>query len=419
MNRSVFSLRVLAWLAATIALCAGAALLMARSRAPDPVGPTTFSRSAIGYAGIADILHRLGIRVIRSQSDTLAKLDPGALLVIAEPNVDTQQISHQLLAARTVLLILPKWIGTPSATRPGWIDMATRLPDVAVEQALRPVDRDARVLQKDTSAPFTTNVLGALPSLPSPIQLLRSRRLHPIVGSGEDMLVGELKVKSRLVWVLADPDVISNHAMAVPANAVFAVALIEALRSPNANVVFDETVHGAASAGANNPLTLLFRPPFGFAAAQGIITLLVVLWAAAGRFGAPQSPAPTLQSGKRDLIENTAKLLEFARQQPAIVQRYVQLTVRDLGRRLHAPGTLSSEALAGWLERLGHARGVQTEALLQLSDARTLGRDFPALVRLARELHRFKGDVIDGTWGDPGDDRERAERSGQGGRRPG
>jgi hypothetical protein len=211
----------------------------------------------------------------------------------------------------------------------------------------------------------------------------------------------------------------SNQAMAVPANAVFAVALIEALRAPDASVVFDETVHGSLNPVTNGPLALLFQAPFGFATAQAVVTLLLVLWAAAGRFGAPQSPAGALQTGKRDLIENTARLLEYARHQPAIMQRYVQLTMRDLGRRLHAPSTLSPEALAQWLRRVGQARGIETRAILQLSDARALSRDFPMLVRLARELYRFKGDVIDGTWRDPGDDRKRAEGSRQSGGRPG
>jgi len=419
MTQSVFSPRVLAaWFAAAIALVA-AAFLVARSKAPDPIGATTFSRSAIGYAGIADVLRRLGVRVLRSQSDTGAKVGPGAVLVIAEPNFDKQRTAQQLLAAETILLILPKWIGRPSAAQPGWIDMARRLPDTAVQQVLGLVDRDARVLQKDKITALTANILGVVPTLPLPTQLVRSERLRPIVGTEEDVLVGELRTEGHRLWVLTDPDVMSNQAMAVPANAVFAVALIEALRAPDASVVFDETVHGSLNPVTNSPLALLFQAPFGFATAQAVVTLLLVLWAAAGRFGAPQSPASALQTGKRDLIENTARLLEFAQHQPAIMQRYVQLTMRDLGRRLHAPSTLSPDALAQWLGRVGQARGIETRAILQLNDTRALSRDFPMLVRLARELYRFKGDVIDGTWRDPGDDRKRAEGSRQGGGRPG
>jgi len=277
MTQSVFSPRVLAaCFAAAIALAA-AAFLVARSKAPDPIGATTFSRSAIGYAGIADVLRRLGIRVLRSQSDTVAKVGPGALLVIAEPNFDKQRTARQLLAAETILLILPKWIGRPSDARPGWIDLARRLPDTAVQPVLGLVDRNARVMQKDKVAAFTANILGAVPRLPSPTQLMRSDHLRPIVAAEEDVLVGELRTEGRRVWVLTDPDVMSNQAMAVPANAVFAVALIEALRAPDASVVFDETVHGSLDPVTNSPLALLFQAPFGFATAQAVITLLLVL----------------------------------------------------------------------------------------------------------------------------------------------
>jgi hypothetical protein len=420
MNASIFSPRVLiAWLSATVILFGAALFLLARSKGSDPTGPTTFSRSAIGYAGIADVLHRLGVPIVRSQSETVAQLGPGTLLVIAEPRFDLQQITRQLLAAKSVLLILPKWVGQPSASRPGWIDRAERLPGMVAQQALSLVDRKGTVLQKEWPAPFVTNAVGALPSLPSPVQLLRSDRLRAIVGTGQDMLVGELSEKGRRVWVLADPDVISNHAIAVPANAVFAVALIDALRAAGGSVVFDETVHGFVSAAPNNPLALLFQPPFGLATALGLITLLLLLWAAAGRFGAPQSPAPALHAGKRDLIDNTAKLLEFAHHQPVVVQRYVQVTMRDLGRRLRAPSTLSPEALVGWLDRFGRARGLDTGAILRSADTRASGRDLGTLVRLARDVHRFKGEISDGSGGDPGDDRKRAQRSGQSSRGPG
>ena len=40
--------------------------------------PSTFSRSAVGYAGIAEVLQRQGVAVVKSQYDSLAKASPAA-----------------------------------------------------------------------------------------------------------------------------------------------------------------------------------------------------------------------------------------------------------------------------------------------------------------------------------------------------
>jgi len=47
---------------------------------PGLVGPSTYSHSAIGYAGLAELLRRRGVPTISSQYDALAKLKPGSLL---------------------------------------------------------------------------------------------------------------------------------------------------------------------------------------------------------------------------------------------------------------------------------------------------------------------------------------------------
>ena len=68
-TEGVFSGRLLAiWISASVALLAASLyfMLMPEGTSPgtDSVGPTVFSRSALGHAGIADILQRLGVRVV-------------------------------------------------------------------------------------------------------------------------------------------------------------------------------------------------------------------------------------------------------------------------------------------------------------------------------------------------------------------
>src|ERR1700742_5064860 len=118
-----------AWVAAVVILVVAtiALAIFGGGGSTQTVGPSAFSRSAIGYAGIADVMHRLGARVVKSRADSVASLDPAGVLVVAEPlNAPAQRMST-LMNAHTVLLILPKWTGQPSPAHRGWISGAREL----------------------------------------------------------------------------------------------------------------------------------------------------------------------------------------------------------------------------------------------------------------------------------------------------
>ena len=64
-------------------------------------------------------------------------------------------------------------------------------------------------------------------------------------------------------------------------------------------------------------------------------------------------------------------------------------------------------ALIGWLQRVGTARNVATDCGPLIAEAAMLGesrvRNPASLVRLAREIHRWKGEILDGRSGHPRD----------------
>ncbi|HEY4404328.1 MAG TPA: DUF4350 domain-containing protein [Xanthobacteraceae bacterium] len=373
----------------------------------DSVGPSTFSRSAIGHAGIAEVLQQLSIPVVKSRSSSLEKLSPGSVLVIAEPRPSAQaeDAIRTLLKASTILLVLPKWTGAPSDQKAGWLrEVAERSPADA-QWALNLVAPRGNVLREKGNVAWTTNALQIAPQVDPPVQLVRGDRLRPIVGGAAGILVGEISDRDRKIWVLADPDVISNHGLAREGNAALAVALIEALRSRDGSVVFDETVHGFVVRPVS-PLLLLFRFPFVVATAQGLIAVALLLWATLGRFGAPQTAPPALSAGREGLLQNMAKLVEFTGHQDVIVKRYVQETVRDAASALHAPRELTGAGLTAWLTRVGLARGVAIDCesvLQQAAETGTRRRNPSALVRLAHDIHQWKGEIVDGRSRHPGD----------------
>jgi hypothetical protein len=151
----------------------------------------------------------------------------------------------------------------------------------------------------------------------------------------------------------------------------------------------------------------MFRFPFVVATAQGLIAVALLLWATLGRFGAPQTAPPPLSAGRESLLQNMAKLVEFTGHQDVMVRRYAQETVRDVATQLHAPRELSGVGLLAWLQRVGLARGVRIDCadlLRQAEEAGAARRRSPSnLVRLARDIHQWKGEIVDGRSKHPRD----------------
>jgi hypothetical protein len=408
----VFSPRLLAgWIAAATIVFAISLYFMGGGgdfRSPDSVGPSTFSRSAIGHAGLAEILQGLKISVIKSQYNSLEQVKAGSLLVIAEPRPSSQseETIRTLLKADRILLVLPKWAGRASEHTPGWLGEARLRSPTDAQWALRLVAARAEVVRQDDDIKWTTNPFSVTPRPVGPIQLMRGAGLRAIVGGADGMLVGEIVERDRRILVLSDPDVIANHGLQREPNPAFAIEVINRLRGPNGAVVFDETVHGLV-ARPESPFALMFRFPFVIATAQAVIALMLLMWASLARFGAPLSMQPPLSAGRHGLLLNIAQLIEFTGHQPTMIQRYVIATIRDVAHQLHAPAGLVGESLLAWLQRVGGARRVDVDCAEVVRRAGELGdrrrRDLAPLVRIARDIHRWKREIIDGPARNPHD----------------
>jgi hypothetical protein len=425
----IFSGRMLiGWLAAAVLTFAASLFFMGRGDSEksgaDSVGPSAFSKSAIGHAGFAETLRALGLAVVKSQYNSREKLGEGGVLVIAEPSggIGALDSVGELLDAKTVLLVLPKWRGLPSDQHAGWIGYAEPVPDVLVDQVLNLAVAQARVGRVDSAPAWSKNDLGHDPTLVSPVQVIRGGSLRPIVASGDDVLLGELAEKGRRLWILADPDVIENHGIGEGENAAFAVALVKALRTGEGRVVFDETIHGFV-ARPDNPLRLMFQFPFVVVTLQGLMAIALLLWATLGRFGAPETAPPALSSGKQGLVENAAKLLGYAGYHQRMVRRYVQACLRDVARQLHAPRGLSESALLEWLRRVGEARGADVDCVALYRETEGIVESrrggIAPLIPVARGIHRWKREILDGPARNSRDYRGRADGGAEGRRRAG
>ncbi len=327
-------------------------------------GANGYSTSAIGHAALVELLGELDVPVVRSRDASAARAHRG-VLVIAEPVVPDDdpdaalKLREMVKAAPRVLVILPRWYGLPDPGKPAWIEDRFGVAAAEIQAVLAALELTDEV---SAAAPVTGFDIPA-EDLPEP-------RLADAQSISADELLGDVWVQGpdgpaillgntwidddTQLWVLADPGPINNTGLREPANAQFAIALLDQLRR-GGPVVFDEVVHGFEQ--PPSLYTALFRFPLVLATLTAVLCAVLLLWAAVGRFGPPHAVPPALPSGKDFLIRHTAALLHGGGHDVHALRRYLATTIQTVRHTLHAPRDLDAVALRTWLERVRQARG--------------------------------------------------------------
>ena len=403
-----FSRHTVIWLVAVGCLSfGGAAWFALEDREPRPVlvsGPGTWSNSAVGHRAFVDLLERAGFPVEVRRRNVAEPADGSRLLVLLQPRRGRFEPDAlaSLGVARSVLLVLPKWTGNAHPERPGWLDAATLLHTTEVDAILRKLKPTEGIYRPTMEPRWQPEPFGVRPELVHP-QLLFARGLRPIVESDRGTLVAELERGEQRIRILSDPDILSNHGIAKGNNAVLALSLVESLLRPGGAVLVDESMHMKHARAFVPPRSLrraLVEPPFVVVTVLFVVSVLVLVLAAAGRFGAPRPAPRALAFGHAALLDNMASLLASGRHGREILRRYHELVKHEVLRRIHAPPDSSDDDLAARLDRAGEARGAATaySGLRDKVDA-ALGKRRTAgatVVSLGRDLHRWKGGILDG-----------------------
>ena len=390
-----------------VLLFALSVLLPAYDTAPRAVSASitnSYNASAVGHAVLYEMLRRLDFPLSRRLGGQPITRGRGALLVLAEPDSRLPAESGaELLFAPCRLLVLPKWRGVKDEKHPGRIVKARPLPvDEAARVYLTFADATGTVVRTLWPSAWTVNELGVTPSGGEVVQLVRSAKMRPVVGTKAGMLVGELREGGSRGWVLSDPDVLSNHGLVRGDNAAFMIALLAAIRGEGPGragspVVFDESLHGFRQP-EDTSLRLLFSFPFSLVVLLICASGALLALAGARRFGVPQRAAPAYAFGTEELIANSARMLDYAGYQDTTLRRYARMTLRAAGRALHAPPGLDERALTAWLDSIGRARGVEAscaEILNEIDRTPSGGRRaLERLFTLAGNMHQWKEEIL-------------------------
>lgn len=416
MSAPLFSRRVIIMFVAAMSTMFALSIIISAnedaSQMGNGAGPGVYSTSAVGYAGFYNLLRALDIKTSASERDPLSDAGYRGTLIVAEPMMQRlasgeSASAMKLLDARRLLLVLPKWEWTRDGKKPEWVAEMTPAPRGEAELVLGLAALGSTVSRQAPPDVWPVNEIGYAPRIDGAAQLVRlSDGMRAIVGNDENALVAEFTEDGRTVWVLSDPDVMSNHGIMKGNNGAFMVSLVEKLSSiGNADyrkkptIVFDETVHGYL-AQADSVLKMMLAPPFAVVTALLVLSTLMLLLAGFSRFGAPVAPKPVLDFGKEQLIDNCARLLDYGGHHAVVLDKYVRMTINSAARTLHAPGGLNGGRLAEWADTVGRSRGTSEScaALLRdLSNASDGRADISRLTELARRAHKWKGEILNGS----------------------
>ncbi len=353
-------------------------------------GSHALSRSAIGYAGLVDLLKYEGKPVVVSRGHIPAESRAGVLVLTPGPQTNTEALKDLRFAGPT-LIILPKWIVSQEPDHIGWVRAADAIPPRAlVEGLLKGYGEGIRIHQ-------TPEYSGALRrtrsdeefARPAPIkwfQTISGPMLNPVISDNEGRAV-LVRIEGTEVFILSDPDLMNTHGLKSLATAEAATRLLAFVENAEGPVIFDVSLNGYRS--ASNLLRLLFDPPFLAVTLCLAGALLLMGVHAAARFGAQHKAGRVFAFGKEALADNSAALIRLAGAEARMAPRYAALVQSLVAKALAAPRDLAGPALSDFLDRMG--RQLQaTETLTELTRTANEARSRNDLLNIAQRLHRWR-----------------------------
>lgn len=367
-------------------------------RTMNTAGADGYSRSAIGYGALVETLERVGYPVRQSRFRPVRSSRPGDLIVAAMPprpeslNDLVDRWLSEPDGARSLMLILPKWLGRRDAGNPRWLSATWTVParhTVAVLRAVSPLLTEpaggANVTRMSVPPAWRPGSLGGIPDIENPM-LTNDLGMVPVLSSDRGDLISRQTRDGRTLWLVSDPDLIDNFGLGQGDNAAIVLDLFAAAVPGGGAVVFDETLHGFVL--PPSLWRMLLQPRFLPAVLAGLLSVMALSWMASARFGAPRPRRTRYRDGKRALIDSSAVLLSRGRHHGPVLAAYAAAArrmVENQGRTAHP-------ARSREIDARGEALLAEAEALR--NNRWSGGR---ATRKLARDIHLWKRETVNGS----------------------
>lgn len=376
-----------------------------------------------GYAAIAKLLEDDGYDVSLSRSP--AAFDDYSLLILTPPSFmdakDLEKVIEDRRYEGPTLVILPKWYASKvpdqwdvekdtgwvvlgGTTKPYWLEGLEG--DLAIEGSItqltkggpdwRGLGLSGNLPDRSQSLSITGNKIAALVSDADGKTLVGyfdDGSSYPDVAGAADPLSNapdsERDYDQWGVVIVAEPDLFNNYGMADARRAQLARRIVDlSMEGGDLPITFDLTQSGLG--GSQNLLTLAMKPPFLAATLCLLIAMLVVGWRAFRRFGPPAAEGRAIAFGKRQLVANSANLIQRTKRLHLLSAPYADMMRLRIAAALglHRPDDRQIDAA---LHRRLPDEPPFGQSLSQLRKARTpheLLRAANALRSLERKLSR-------------------------------
>ncbi|MBV9930053.1 MAG: hypothetical protein JO013_03820 [Alphaproteobacteria bacterium] len=382
-------------LIAVVGILAFVGMLVLGAYAPDlrsgrNGGSHALSNGATGFSALVRLAEATGRRpeIVRD----LSRLDDEEALVVATPERGADDLSDLLRRheGKPILLVMPKWQTVGDPGHAGWIKTIGLRPPSDPERLLAPQHPLTVERHREAGKPLRTVPAEAPAEMrftaPGALQTMSGKGLTPIVTDADGRIViGQ--IDHGRTYVLADPDLIDNRAMADLHQAGAALALLDYLNATDARtILFDVTMNGLGR--SKSPLKLAFDPPFLATTLALAAAILLAGLHGLFRFGAPRRPPRALAFGKAALVDNAAALVRKARRQAALGTRYAELVRQRAATAFGVPARLQGAAVDAYLDGLGG------RPFSELAAAAADARDRDHLLGAAQALHDWQEEKL-------------------------
>jgi hypothetical protein len=362
-------------------------------------GNHALSRSAVGYAGLVELLKDRGDQVIISRGPILApKTAPGLLILTPGPETDPADVAKVKFSGLT-LIVLPKWIAPPNPFKREWVVKVGLLEPPYVAEHLPKEDfpKPLTVSRRTgvTSAtltgtgdewPFRESTTHLATGPIESLQTLSGEGITPVLTDDKGGVLLAQGARTD-VFILSDPDLLDTQGIKNLVTARAGLAVVDELRHTGGPVIMDVTLHGYSR--GRNIMKLAFEPPFLALTLCLVAAALMAGWHAFARFGPTPAHVRAFAFGKRGLVDNSSALIKVAGREPRMAPGYVAVERNTVAWLVGAPKDLDRAQLDAFLDRLGAAKNT-TDTIAGLAAEADRVKNIADLMRVATRLHRWR-----------------------------
>jgi hypothetical protein len=369
-------------------------------RRPEESGEHAQSKSAVGFAGIVQLLQQNGrtVRMARGPISQGGEFDE--LAVMTPPLGGVVDWERVYDTPGDVLIVLPKWRVFPDRNNPLWVMQDGLAPASRIEQTLEQIDPTVKVVRfagvKDVPLEVGDRPDSSLQSGPiDSLQVIEGENILPIILDVEGRAVlgrvnfSEDDDPGYNIFILAEPDLLNTQGIASLTTARVGMRVFEIVAPDGMGVAFDMTLHGLER--SRNFLRLMFVPPFlpailclAFAAA------LMAVNAIAGNVKIRQGREIAL--GKATLVENSALLVSLAGRDPKMGRRYAAMTRQLAATAAGAPHGSTEKQQTAMLDAV--ALNMKSDASFSQMARDAAEASTPsALLRAIIRLYRWRQEI--------------------------